>query len=140
MWLLVFRKWADLSCFCQGFLQTLEMPFALSPNANVMRICSGVRVSIKHIQWFSCIYCRFLWCYLYYTIMTRQFTVYGGRLNIALAVTDKETHSLSSEDGSFRREAINTVNFQQLKLWEPGNHSLITLWFKRLIHFYVLWK
>lgn len=32
------------------FVQMLEMPFDFSPNANVMRICSGVRISIKHIQ------------------------------------------------------------------------------------------
>lgn len=32
------------------YLYILEMPFDFSPNANVMRICSGVRVSIKHIQ------------------------------------------------------------------------------------------
>lgn len=32
------------------FVQILEMPFDLSANANVMRICSGVKISIKHVQ------------------------------------------------------------------------------------------
>lgn len=32
------------------FVKVLEMSFDFSPNANVMRICSGVRISIKRIQ------------------------------------------------------------------------------------------
>lgn len=35
--------------FFKCLYKILEMPFDFS-NANVMRICSGVRVSIKHIQ------------------------------------------------------------------------------------------
>lgn len=34
----------------KDFVQMLEMPFDFSPNANVMRICTGVRKCIKHIQ------------------------------------------------------------------------------------------
>lgn len=125
MWLLVFRN--GQTSFCTDFGDAFWLICKCKCDEN-MFWCQNTHKTYSIVLMYIC------FCGATYTIMTRQFTMYG----YALLLLELQTCFLSIQNVFFFPKWKPIVmNVQHLKLWVSSYHLLSTSWLNKPVFFYV---
>lgn len=118
MWLLVFRN--GQTSFCTDFGDAFWFICKCKCDEN-MFWCQNTHKTYSIVLMYIC------FCGATYTIMTRQFTVYG----YALLLLELDMFLVNSECLFFPKWKPIVMNVQHLKRWVSSYHLLSMSWFNK---------